>query len=152
MHDRYVGASSPGPDQAGPVLLYDGECGLCNRIVRLVLRLDRRGVLRFAPLQGPTARDYLRQHGLPTEDFDSLVFVPDWSQRERNNFLVRTDGALAALRAIGGVARGLAWLKILPRSWRDAAYRLIARFRYRIWGKWKPRPLARPEWSARFFP
>ena len=137
-------------DSAGPVLFFDGECGLCNRVVRLMLRLDRRGVLRFAPLQGPTAQQYLRAHGLPAEDFDSLVFVPDWSRRDRPEFLVRTDGALAALRAIGGVARGLTWLRIFPRGWRDAAYRLIARFRYRIWGEWKPRPLARAEWRERF--
>src|ERR1051325_10611658 len=91
----------------GPVLFFDGECGLCNRIVRLMLRLDRRGVLHFAPLQGTTAQSYLRTHGLPTEDFDSLVFVPDWSRRAQPEFLVRTDGALAALRAFGGAARAL---------------------------------------------
>lgn len=139
-------------NHAGPVLFFDGECGLCNRVVRLMLRLDRRGVLRFAPLQGETAQAYLRRHGLPVEDFDSLIFVPDWSRRDRPEFLVRTDGALGALRAVGGTARLFTWLGIFPRSWRDAAYRLVARFRYRIWGEWKPRPLARPEWAARFLP
>jgi predicted DCC family thiol-disulfide oxidoreductase YuxK len=132
------------------VLFFDGECGLCNRAVRLMLRLDRRDVLRFAPLQGPTAQEYLRTHGLPTKDFDSLIFVPEWSRRDSPEFLTRTDGALAALRAIGGVARLFAGLKIFPRAWRDAAYRVVARFRYRIWGEWKPRPLPRPEWAARF--
>lgn len=135
---------------SGPVLFFDGECGLCNRVVRLMLRLDGRGVLRFAPLQGRHAQEYLRSHGLPVRDFDSLVFVPEWSRRDRMEFLVRTDGALAALRAIGGVARMLAWLRIFPRSWRDAAYRLVARFRHRIWGEWQPRPLARAEWRGRF--
>lgn len=141
-------ASAP----AGPVLFFDGECGLCNRIVRLLLRMDGRGVLRFAPLQGVAAQAYLRAHGLPTEDFDSLVFVPDWARRERAEFLLRTDGALAAARALGGVGRVLAWARLLPASWRDAGYKLIARFRYRIWGEWKPRPLARAEWAARFMP
>lgn len=134
----------------GPVLFFDGECGLCNRIVRLLLRMDGRGVLRFAPLQGVTAQAYLRAHGLPTEDFDSLVFVPDWSRREHPEFLLRTDGALAAARVLGGVGRVLAWARVLPANWRDAGYKLVARFRYRIWGEWKPRPLARAEWGARF--
>jgi predicted DCC family thiol-disulfide oxidoreductase YuxK len=140
------------PAPAKPVLFFDGECGLCNRIVRLLLRMDRRGGLQFAPLQGPTAQAYLRAHGLPTEDFDSLVFVPDWARRERAEFLLRTEGALAAARSVGGVGRALAWARVRPVSWRDAGYQLIARFRYRIWGEWKPRALARAEWAARFMP
>ncbi len=131
-------------------MFFDGECALCNRIVRLLLRLDRRGVLRFAPLQGPTAQGYLRAQGLPTEDFDSLVFVPDWARRERREFLLRTDGALAAARAVGGAGRVLAWARVLPAVWRDAGYKLVARYRYQIWGEWTPRPLARAEWAARF--
>ena len=137
------------PAAPGPVLLFDGECGLCQRVVRLLLRYDRRGVLHFAPLQGPAAQNYLRLHGLPVADFDSLVFVPDWSQRERREFLLRTDGIVAALRQIGGWARWGAAMAILPASWRDAGYKLIARFRYRLFGQWRPRPLP-PEWAPRF--
>lgn len=153
---------SPG---AGPVLLFDGECGLCNRVVRRLLRLDTRGVLRFAPLQGPAAQEFLRRHGLPTDDFDSLVFVPDWSRRDDpladstgspqagsgqgKNFLLRTDGVIAALHAIGAASH--AWpLRLLPRAVRDAGYRLVARWRYRVFGPWKTCPLPRPEWAARF--
>lgn len=135
---------------AGPVLLFDGECGLCHRMVRLLLRLDRAGRLRYAPLQGSAAQAYLRSHGLPTEDFDSLVFVPDWARRDRREFLLRTDGVLAALRAVGGAGRALAVLRLVPRGWRDALYRGVARTRYRVFGPWRPRPLARPEWAARF--
>jgi predicted DCC family thiol-disulfide oxidoreductase YuxK len=136
--------------KAGPVLFFDGDCGLCNRVVRVLLRLDRRGVLRFAPLQGPAAQSYLRSHGLPTADFDSLVFVRDWSARDRPEFLLRTDGALAAARAVGGIGRALAWLRVLPASWRDAGYRLIARWRYRIMGRWKPRAFANADYASRF--
>ena len=134
----------------GPVLFFDGECGLCHRVVLWLLRRDEHGVLRYAPLQSVTAQAYLRAHGLPTEDFDSLVYVPDWSARERREFLLRTDGALAAARVVGGLGSVVAWARILPRAWRDGVYRVIARWRYRIWGEWKPRPLARPEWVARF--
>src|SRR4051812_39696374 len=94
---------------AGPVLFFDGECGLCNRLVRLLLRIDHRARLRFAPLQGPVAQAYLRSHGLPTVDFDTLTFVPDWQHRDRPDYLSRTSGVIAALRAIGGEpARSLA--------------------------------------------
>ena len=137
------------PQTTGPVLLYDGECGLCNRVVRLLLRLDRGARLRFVRLQSAAGQAYLRAHGLPPADFDSLVFVPDWARREQPEFLRRTDGVIAALRAAGrpGCAGTLA---VFPAAWRDAGYRLVARWRYRIVGAWRPRPLARPEWLARF--
>ncbi len=136
----------------GPVLFFDGECGLCNRLVRLLLWLDDRGRLRFAALQGVAAQSYLRKHGLSTTDFDTLIFVPDWSRHDWPEFLVRTTGVIAALRTVGGgTGRTLAeLLAIFPAKMRDAGYRVVARWRYRIFGPWRERPLARPEWRVRF--
>jgi predicted DCC family thiol-disulfide oxidoreductase YuxK len=135
-----------------PVLLFDGECGLCQRVVRLLLRIDRAGRLRFAPLQGVAAQAFLRGRGLPTKDFDTIVYVWDWPAWQRSDFLVRTDGAIAALRATGS-KRGRVFagvLKIFPRPFRDAGYRAIGHWRYRFFGPWHPQPLARPEWADRF--
>ena len=133
-----------------PVLLYDGECGLCNACVRLLLRADRAGALRFAPLQSPPAQAFLRAQGLPTGDFDTLIFVPDWTRPVPGRFLVRTDAVLAACAAAGGWAAPLAELRAVPRAWRDAGYKLVARLRYRIMGEYRPAPLPRAEWERRF--
>lgn len=149
-----MNAMQAGAEQsaAGPVLLFDGECGLCNRVVRLLLRLDRGGRLRFAPLHSPAAQEFLRARGLPTADFDSLVFVSDWAGRERADFSLRTEGVIAALRVGGGAGRLLAAaLGVVPRGLRDAGYRLVARWRGKIFGPWRGRPLPRAEWAARFF-
>jgi predicted DCC family thiol-disulfide oxidoreductase YuxK len=137
-------------DQRTPVLLYDGTCGLCNGVVRLLLRMDKAGRLRFAPLQSAPAQDYLRSEGLPTADFDSLVFVPDWERRAPGARLLRTDGAIAAFAEAGGAGRAVAWLRFVPRVVRDAAYRLVSRTRYALFGEYKPRPLPNPEWERRF--
>jgi predicted DCC family thiol-disulfide oxidoreductase YuxK len=139
------------PGAPNPVLLFDGECGLCNRVVRLLLRLDRGARLRFAPLQGPPAQGFLRAHNLPVSGFDSFVLVPDWSRPGSPEFLLRTDALIEVLRACGGAGRLLGGaLRLLPARSRDAAYRVVARWRYRVFGVWRPRPLARPEWAARF--
>jgi predicted DCC family thiol-disulfide oxidoreductase YuxK len=144
MSDRGVN------DPCVPVLLFDGECGLCQRLIRFLLRLDRRGRLRFAPLQGPPAQQFLISRGLPTADFDTLIFVPDWAHRTDSDFLVRSTGVMAALEAIGGAGATLARiLAIIPTRLRDGAYRVIGHWRYRIFGPWRPRPW-RPEWQARF--
>ncbi|MBS0663866.1 MAG: DUF393 domain-containing protein [Verrucomicrobia bacterium] len=139
------------PTAPGPVLLFDGECSLCQRIVRLLLRLDGEGRLRYAPLQGAHGQSFLRARGLPADDFDSLVFVNDWARREHGEFRLRTDGVLAALRTCGGLGDELAAvLAVWPAAWRDAGYRQVARLRYRVFGPWRPRPLARVEWAGRF--
>jgi predicted DCC family thiol-disulfide oxidoreductase YuxK len=146
---------SPLPhENFGPVLFFDGECGLCNRLVRLLLRVDRGGRLHFAPLQGATAQHYLRTHGLPPTDFDTIIYVPDWSRRDRPEYLVRTAGVIAALRATGaGFARVLAALiALFPARIRDAGYRAVGHWRYRFFGPWRSRPLARAEWARRFLP
>ncbi|HXA14482.1 MAG TPA: DCC1-like thiol-disulfide oxidoreductase family protein [Opitutaceae bacterium] len=142
---------STSSEHGGPVLLFDGVCGLCNRVVRLLLRLDRRGVLRFAALQGEPAQEFLRAHDLPTEDFSTLVLVPDWSRRSGENYLLRTDAVVVALWMCGGASRVLAaMLRAVPRRLRDAGYRFVARTRYRFFGPWQACPLPRPEWARRF--
>ncbi|MBI5770130.1 MAG: DUF393 domain-containing protein [Verrucomicrobia bacterium] len=115
--------------------MFDGECGLCVRIVRWLLRIDARGTLRFAPLQGRAAQAFLRAHGLPADDFDSLVFVADWAGGNAPEAAIarRTDGVIAALRAVDARRRA-ACLAIWPRPVRDLGYRLVARWRRRIFG------------------
>ena len=135
-----------------PVLLYDGDCSLCNGVVRFMLRHDAAGRIRFAPLQGKAGQDYLRAQGLPAGDFDSLVFVPDWANPARGAFLVRTSGAIAAFALLDGPWRALSWLRLVPRFLRDPVYRLIARTRTVVFGTYRPRSLANPAWTTRFLP
>jgi predicted DCC family thiol-disulfide oxidoreductase YuxK len=131
-----------------PLLLYDGECGLCNTVVLFLIREDAGARLRFAPLQGTVGQAALRRAGLPTADFDSLVFFPD---RGAKTYFLRTDGALRVGLRLGGVWRGLAALAvIIPRGWRDALYRGVARIRYRVFGTYKPAPLPDATWASRF--
>ena len=128
---------------SGAVLLYDGECGLCGAVVRGLLRLDRRGRLRFADLQGGFARATLLRLGLPLTDFDSLVFLPE---AEGGVFQLRSDGVIAVLYLLGGGARALgAVMRIMPAAWRDGGYRGVARARHRVLGRRAITPL----WDSR---
>lgn len=131
-------AGGSGEAEPRPVLLFDGECGLCQACVRFLVRIDERHRLRFAPLQSPVAQAFLHSQGLPVQDFDSLVFVPDWDRQATGDFLRRTDGVLAACAAAGGVGREIANLRALPAWWRDLVYRLVARTRYALFGPARP--------------
>ena len=137
-------------DSRVPVLLYDGECGLCNAVIRFLIRRDPAGRLHFAPLQSDLAQDYLGSQGLPVDDFDSLVFVPDWKDRKRGAYRLRTSGALAAFAELQGAWRAVSWLRLIPAFLRDLVYRIIAKTRFALFGIYKPRPLPDPAWTQRF--
>jgi predicted DCC family thiol-disulfide oxidoreductase YuxK len=109
----------------GPVLLYDGTCGFCAASVRLVLRHDPDGDLRFAPLAGAFGQAVRARHP-ELADIDSMVWV------EPNRVLTRSTAALRVARYLGGWWRllGVGWL--VPRPIRDAAYRLIAKHRHHL--------------------
>lgn len=132
----------------GPVLLYDGVCGFCDRAVRLVLRLDRRGLVRFATLQGETAREIRARHPR-LGGADSLVLVePSGSDGER--VLTRSEAALGVARVLGWPWCALGALRVVPRSVRDAAYDLFARYRYRLFGHYEECRVPSPDIRSRF--
>lgn len=131
----------------GPILFFDGECGLCQHLVHRLLALDRRGGLRFAPLQGPTAQAWLRERGLPTKEFQSLIFLPEGLQG-RCGHLRKTDGVIAALHAIGH-PRMARCVRLVPRKLRDLGYRFVAQSRRKIFGAKKTNKPLRREWAER---
>jgi predicted DCC family thiol-disulfide oxidoreductase YuxK len=130
-----------------PVLLYDGECGLCNAVMRFMLKHDRRGQLKFAPLQGALGQAFLSSRGMNTRDFDSIVFIDD-AGRTDTSFSLRTGGVARALEEIGWRRVG-GLIRIVPGFLRDGLYRVIARLRYRIFGRYRPTPLPNPKWVER---
>jgi predicted DCC family thiol-disulfide oxidoreductase YuxK len=128
------GGSIPVRAEAGAVIVFDGVCVLCNRWVRFLLPRDRRQRYRFAPMQGEIGRSLLAEHGLdPDDPLSFLLIEHDRSPLPR----VSTD-SLAVLRVVAGL--GGAWhlasiARVVPRALRDPAYRLIARNRYRWFGR-----------------
>lgn len=133
-----------------PILLYDGVCGLCNRLVQFVLRRDRRAVFRFAPLQSALAAQILTRHGADPCDLDTVYLVIDHEQ-PTEHLLARSDAVLFVLSQLGGFWKFFAlFSRIIPRPLRELAYRLVARYRYRFFGRHDSCPLPTPETRSRF--
>ena len=142
-------------DIGGRVLvIFDGHCGLCNGSVRWFLVRDRKDRLRFVPSESPKVAEILRRHGvnMSTEPAgpDTILVVRDpGGSMER--LLERSDGVMAMLEELPrpwpAVATVLRWI---PRELRDFVYRLIARWRYRIWGRLESCPLLTAEERGRF--
>ena len=116
-------------------VLYDGVCGLCDRTVAWLLRHDRRGALRFAPLQGEIAAAVRARHPeLPPLDATMVLVEAPEGAAERVR--VRSDAALAIVARLGGGWRLLAALgRLAPPPLRDLVYRFVARRRKRWFGE-----------------
>jgi predicted DCC family thiol-disulfide oxidoreductase YuxK len=123
-----------------PIVLFDGQCGLCARSVQFIARRDRRGVFRFAPLQGATAAQECARLGIarPEGEPDTMIVI------DGERALVRSDAALAVTSRLGTPWRLLTIARIIPRPLRDAAYRWIARNRHRWFGGADSCPLPSP--------
>jgi predicted DCC family thiol-disulfide oxidoreductase YuxK len=126
------------------LLLFDGVCGLCNRWVDFVVRTDRKGVFKFAPLQSVTGQAILPRHGLPTDDLTTIVLV-------RGARIDRySTAALEILRRLGGVWSMLYVFVLVPPPVRDMVYEFVAARRFYWFGQLDACPVPGPEAQARF--
>jgi len=138
-----------------PILLYDGLCGLCHRLVQFILHRDRAAIFRFATLQSPLAARILTSHGANPTDLDTVYVVlnhdPGKDSQPAESLLARSDAVLFVLLQLGGIWRPFALVsRFIPRPLRDLAYRVIARTRYRIFGRYNTCPLPIESTRARF--
>ena len=132
----------PESDPAGPVVLFDGVCNLCDAAVTFIIDRDADAVFRFASLQSETGQRLTQQYGLENED--TVVLVAD------GRCYVRSTAALRIARRLDGAWPLLAALLVVPASLRDAAYRFIARHRYRWFGTRDACRVPTPELRRRF--
>lgn len=129
---------------ANPLVLFDGVCNLCSRSVQTILRHDRKARFRFASLQSPLGEKLRDDLGIDREKVDSVILV------EGGRWYKESDAALRIAHGLGGAWRALGVFRLVPRPLRDAAYRLIARNRYRWFGKTETCWVPTPELRGRF--
>jgi predicted DCC family thiol-disulfide oxidoreductase YuxK len=136
------------------LVIFDGHCGFCNRSVRWFLRKDREDRMRFVASESPLVTGLLVRYGLGAQGaelgLNTIVVVRD-AGGENERVFTRSEAAREMLKELpqpwraAGVVLG--WI---PRAVRDLGYRVIARVRYRIWGRLESCPLPTAEERGRF--
>ncbi|MGB5405075.1 thiol-disulfide oxidoreductase DCC family protein [Robiginitalea sp.] len=127
------------------IILFDGVCNLCNGAVQWVIKRDQTDVFRFAPLQSAIAEDLLKARRIDTSQMDSIVFIDPGMA-----YFIKSDAALEIARNIKGYGWAPAVFGWIPRSVRDGIYDLIAKNRYRFFGKKEQCMIPSAELNAKF--
>lgn len=126
------------------IILFDGVCNFCNYWVIFAIKKDSSKKLRFAPLQGNAARKLLLQHSINPTSLSSVVFIDD------NKAWTQSSAALRICRYLDGGWKLFYGLIIIPKFIRDFIYNIVARNRYKWFGKKESCMMPTPELKERF--
>jgi predicted DCC family thiol-disulfide oxidoreductase YuxK len=132
------------------VLLYDGHCGLCNRVVRFCAKRDPARKMRYVPLQSEVGKELLARYGETPESLESAaIFLEAMTRQER--FFHHSDAVAWALRQLRAPWNWLGRLvRWTPRFLREAVYAFVGRVRYAIFGRYATCPVPGAEIRSRF--
>lgn len=108
-----------------PVLYFDGVCGLCNRLINVIWRYDRKRILRYAPLQGKFAE----KNNIIDANCDTVILTYKGEKYVKSDAIIQLGGIL------GGSAKVLLLFRFLPIGFRNFIYDLVAKSRYKWFGK-----------------
>ena len=143
-------ASQPASEGQKPaIVLYDGVCGLCNRLNQFLLKRDTHDRFRFASLQSKFAEDLLNRHGADASDLDTVYVAINYGQ-PNECLLARSDAILHLLTQLDGIWNWARAGRVLPKALRDGLYKIVAHNRYRIFGKHESCLLPEPQHRAKF--
>ena len=127
------------------VILFDGVCNLCNGAVNWIIRRDRKDMFRFAPLQGEVGKALTAARHIDTEQVDSIILIDPGMA-----YYIKSDAALEIARDLKGYGFIPVVFGWIPLKVRDAIYDLVARNRYRFFGKQEACMIPTPELRKKF--
>lgn len=113
------------------IILFDGVCSFCNLVVDFIIRHDKKNKFRFTPLQSKQSYEILKNLKLPSQNLDTFILVTD------NQLFFKSTAAIKVFKILGGFWSLFAIINITPAFIRDYFYDLIAKNRYKIFGKRK---------------
>ena len=137
--------ATPGSVPRGSsVVFYDGVCALCNGSVRFIRKRDPQERYYFASLQSEFAHRTLPLHDCDPGELDTIYLLLHYGESDES-VLSRSQAAFRILESLGGFWKLVSALDVLPRGLLNLGYRLVARSRYRVFGKYSVCPLPAPE-------
>ena len=126
------------------IILFDGICNLCNKVVQFVIKRDRQQLFQFASLQSEAGSALLKEMNMPEDNFNTVVYICN------NKAYIKSDAALKIAASLPFPINLSIIFKIVPKFIRDAVYDFIAKNRYRFFERKAECMIPNPELSKRF--
>ncbi len=127
-----------------PIILFDGVCNLCSGIVLFTIKRDPEGIFKYASLQSGAGQSLLRHFALSTDDFNSFILI------EENRYYRKSTAVLRAAKRIKGLWPLLYSFIIVPSPIRDFIYDIVAKNRYKWFGRKEQCLIPTPDIRSRF--
>lgn len=131
-------------EQKYAVILFDGVCNFCNFWINIVLDRDKNNKFKFASLQSAYGREQQKRFGLPPDELSTVILI------KGDSFYTKSTAALKIAKELSGPLSWLYPLIFIPRFLRDFFYTLIAKNRYRLFGKREACRIPTPEERNKF--
>lgn len=139
----------PSAPQGTHLVLYDGVCGLCNRLLQFVLKHDRRAVFRFASLQSAAGQATVARWGGDPADLSSFYVIADFRTSEARR-ITKSGAVLFVAGELGWPWKVLRVTGLLPVALRDRLYDVVARGRYTVFGRYEQCQIPSEKFRRRF--
>ena len=126
------------------IVFFDGVCNLCNQSVQFLIKKDKKDIFKFASLQSQTGQEFCKAQNISLNELTSVIYFKDGKTH------IKSSAALHALKDLGGLWQLSFGFIIVPKVIRDFVYDLIAKNRYRLFGKRQECMLPTAENKAKF--
>ena len=130
---------------AQPVIFFDGVCNLCNASVQFTLERDKHKYFQFTALQGNYAKEHLPQSITNSNQLNSIVLL------DHGKVYQKSSAALRIAKKLSGFWPLMYGFIIVPKFIRDWVYDIIAKNRYKWWGKQESCWMPTPDLKSRFY-
>ena len=111
------------------IILFDGVCNFCNFWVNFVIKRDKKDLFRFGALQLAKSKDLTNRFNFDTSNLDTFVLIAG------DKFFTKSTAALMVCKELNGMVKIMYPIIFLPKFFRDFIYDLIARYRYKLFGR-----------------
>jgi predicted DCC family thiol-disulfide oxidoreductase YuxK len=129
-----------------PIIFFDGVCNLCNASVQFVIEHDKKDQFKFTALQGDYAKEFLPKFNVDPQGLNTILLL------QERKLYSKSSAALRIAKKLNGLIPLLSVFLIVPKFIRDWFYDIIAKNRYKWWGKEESCWVPTPELKSKFYP
>lgn len=131
-------------EEHNAIILFDGVCNFCNSSVNFIIKHDKKGYYKFAPIQSEIGKVLCEKLAIDLQRVDSIILI------ENDFYKIKSSAILRIAKKLNGGYPLLFGFIIIPRFFRDAIYDLIARNRYKWFGRKESCMIPTPDVRSRF--